>query len=178
MISFVKQNLCASYSIRAVKHIKLEFIGHCRSSSNQIEVCYNFSARILSTYHERQISWTIARAPNFLKFLYGIYTLLTMRARNSKLGFEDMAKIYRRKLTPSEAKHHYIFIEKNARGQFFPPRWKVFKIRIGEEEFEVTIDANYRIWGAVFRDYIDFKEEYVFVFKKNQNGIINLSVEK
>jgi hypothetical protein len=81
-------------------------------------------------------------------------------------------------LSHSEAKRHYIFIEKSARGQLLPPRWKVFKIRIGEEEFEVTIDTNYRIWGGVFKDYIDFKEGNVFVFRKNPDGIINLSVEK
>ena len=60
-----------------------------------------------------------------------------------------MTKIYKRKLTPSEAKHHYVFIEKNIRGQLFPPRWKVFKIRIGEEKIEVTIDSNYRMRARV-----------------------------
>ena len=97
---------------------------------------------------------------------------------NSKLGFKDMAKIYRRKLTPSEAKHHYVFIEKNIRGQLFPPRWKVFKIRISEKEFDVTIDSHYRIWGGVLKDYINFREGNVFEFRKSPDDIINLSVEK
>ena len=89
-----------------------------------------------------------------------------------------LMRIYKRKITPSEARYCYIFVEKDVRGRFFPPRWKVFRIRIDGEEFGVAIDSHYRIWAAVFKNKIEFEEGNFFVFKKNSDGSFTLSLGK
>lgn len=87
-------------------------------------------------------------------------------------------KTYEKRLTATEAKRHYVYIESDAASKIFPPMGKPFKLRIGKEEFEVKMDDHFRILAAVFRDHIDFTEGNVFVFKKASDGSFTLNVKK
>lgn len=81
-------------------------------------------------------------------------------------------------MTPSEAKRHFVYIERENICEFFPCPREPFKIRIGDKEFEVEIDNENRIWAALFRDYVEFNEGNVFVFRKNRDDSFTLSLEK
>lgn len=89
-----------------------------------------------------------------------------------------MKEIYKRRLIPTEARRHFIYIEADQICEFFPCRREPFKIRIGDREFDVEIDNENRIWAASFREYIEFKEGNVLVLKKNRDGSFALSSER
>lgn len=89
-----------------------------------------------------------------------------------------MEKIYEKRLSPTEAKRHYVYIESDAASKIFPPMGKSFKLRIGKEEFEAKMDNHFRILAAVFKDHIDFTEGNVFVFKRASDGSFTLDVKK
>lgn len=86
-----------------------------------------------------------------------------------------MEKIYKKRLTSSEAKRHYIYLESDAITKIFPPIGKPFKLKIGKEEFKVKIGDYFKINATEFKDYIDFREGNVLVFKKAPDGSFTLN---
>ncbi|MEM2144251.1 MAG: hypothetical protein QW279_02740, partial [Candidatus Jordarchaeaceae archaeon] len=86
--------------------------------------------------------------------------------------------IYKRKLTPSEVKRHFIYVEKEYRCMF-PPPGKEFEIIIKKEKINVKTDSRWRIWAALFWDDLpSFHVGDVIVFSKNPNDVFKIEVEK
>jgi len=89
-----------------------------------------------------------------------------------------MQKEYKRKLSRTEAKRHYVYIEKKF-ADLFPPSGEVFKILVGKERLEVLIDRQQRIWAAMFRDSLPhFNEGDTVIFSKKQDGSYAVSIER
>jgi len=94
-----------------------------------------------------------------------------------------MNKIYKRKLSKNEARRHFIYIESKYR-EMFPEQGKDFKIKVKAEEFDVSIDKQWRIWASLFWDLLfsDFpdlkKEGAVVTFSKNPDGSFKLFLKK
>jgi len=88
-----------------------------------------------------------------------------------------MKNVYERKLSYTEAKRHFIYVQ-SATWESFPPSGEPFTLRVGERKFEVKLDKLNRIWSADFRDYIDLTRNNVVVFKKDKDGSFVLSLKK
>jgi len=89
-----------------------------------------------------------------------------------------MNEIYRRKLRYSEAKRHYIRIEKKYR-DMFPPAGETFIVVIDNQKFEVAVGSLNRIWAAIFWEKLPrFREGNMIVFSKNPDGSFNVTIEE
>lgn len=88
-----------------------------------------------------------------------------------------MRFVYKRKLTLTEAKRHYIFVDKGHR-DIFPSPKDNFKIIIDHDKLlDARIDAEGRIYSRLC-DYITLKEGNTIVFAKNYNGSFSVSIKE
>jgi len=72
-------------------------------------------------------------------------------------GIMMVGRVYEKKLSATEAKRRFVYIDK-AHRDLFPPSGVPFKIILGGEELEVTVDKTGRIWCATFwKDLPHFK---------------------
>jgi hypothetical protein len=86
--------------------------------------------------------------------------------------------IYKRKLTPSEARRHFIYVDEEHRSMF-PPPGKEFEIIVKNQKIKVKVDSQWRIWAALFWDYLpSFQVGDVIVISKTPNGVLKIAVEK
>lgn len=89
-----------------------------------------------------------------------------------------MQEIYKRRLSPTEAKRHYVYIENDALW-LFPFVGKPFKIRIGKKEFEVAIGSENRIWATLFWEKLPhFREGDTIFFLKKPDGSFYVGIEE
>lgn len=90
---------------------------------------------------------------------------------------KNINEICRQKLSPTEAKRHFIRVRKKYR-DMFPPAGETFVVVIDNEKFEVTVGSLNRIWAAIFWDKLPhFREGDTIVFSKNPDGSFNVSIE-
>jgi len=86
--------------------------------------------------------------------------------------------IYKRRLTPSEAKRHFVYIAKDHRNMF-PPPGKEFKVDVDNQKIDVKIDSKWRIWAALFWEKLpSFQRGDVVVFSKLASDTFKVEVEK
>lgn len=89
-----------------------------------------------------------------------------------------MQEIYKRKLTSTEAKRHFIFIEKKYR-DMFPQARETFEVVIDNEKFEAAVGSLNRIWAAIFWEKLPhFREGDAIAFLKNPDSSFNVSIEE
>jgi hypothetical protein len=85
--------------------------------------------------------------------------------------------VYQRKLSPTEAKRHFVYITFDGRG-YFPPAGQEFKVVIGKHIVEVKVDSKSRVWGAMFWDRLPhWNRGDTITFTKNKDGSYTVMVE-
>lgn len=85
---------------------------------------------------------------------------------------------YKRKLTPSEAERHFVYVDKSHK-QMFPSSGKEFTLKVGKEKVKVKMDSKGRIWAALFWVHLpSFKREDIIVISKISDGLFKIEVEK
>lgn len=88
-----------------------------------------------------------------------------------------MNEIYKRKLRYSEARRHYIRVDRRHM-DMFPPVGETFTLVIDDQKFEVKIGSLNRIWAALFWDKLPhFREGDMIVFSKSPDGSFNVYME-
>lgn len=85
--------------------------------------------------------------------------------------------VYERKLSRTEAKRHFIYVDEKHR-DLFPPQRRKFNILVKNQKVEATIDSQWRIWAALFWDDLpSFEEGDTIVISKNRDGSFMVEVE-
>jgi len=88
-----------------------------------------------------------------------------------------MKSIYKRKLTPTEVKRHFIRVGKKYL-DIFPSAGEAFKIVVEEEKLRVTMDKRGRIWASKRKGLAKFSEGDTIIFSKKSDDTFNVSIER
>lgn len=86
--------------------------------------------------------------------------------------------VYKRELSPTEARRHFVYVDGKHR-EIFPHPGERFNVVVGSQKIEVAIDKQWRIWAAMFWDKLPhFEGGNVVVLSKQRNGSFTVSIEE
>jgi len=80
-----------------------------------------------------------------------------------------LARIYTRKITPSEAKYGYITIVEEAK-DMFPGQWKGIRLYFKGKLHDLQVDGFYRIWLGKMKSLLDLKEGLTVEIERDPHG--------
>lgn len=88
------------------------------------------------------------------------------------------ALTYKRNLSKTEAKRHFVYVDSENR-DFFPHPLQNFIVTIGGEKREVSIDKNGRILASIFWELLpSFHEGDLVIFLKKSCKVFTVTIEK
>jgi len=86
-----------------------------------------------------------------------------------------MQVIYRRRLSPTELRRYFIYIERDYWDKLSVIKGTL-RIRFGKQEFEAIVDKQGRLFLGKFRDYINLKRGCSVIFYRNPDSTFALEV--
>ena len=85
---------------------------------------------------------------------------------------------YKKKLTPSERKWHFVYVDEKHRNMF-SSHGSGFNLIVRSERVKATIDSEWRIWAALLWDRLPtLREGSIIIMSKNRDGGFTVEVEK
>jgi hypothetical protein len=87
------------------------------------------------------------------------------------------ALTYKRNLSKTEAKRHFVYVDSENR-DFFPNPCQNFIVKVSGDKREVSIDKKGRILASIFWELLpSFREGDLIIFSKESDRVFTVTME-